>query len=263
MQLATWLEVVPMMLVIAAGLYVPGALIVAAAGGKSPLRVAALAPVVSMAVAGVGGILAYQVHVRWGWVCYLLSALIVLMLIAAVRFVIARRRATAEIAGAETTGTSETIKTDSSTHSSPSRRFATSRSNSTQRRRDWKRLVPALAGVLIAAVSVIVRLVQAMPSPDQITQTYDTVFHDNVLARIVQTGEASSLHALPPIRDVYPIAFQQFAALGKMVMPAATAPAAITCAWLVFAALVWPISILFLASEVCGDRALPSFLGGK
>ncbi|NMN01824.1 DUF6541 family protein [Bifidobacterium panos] len=260
MQLATWLEVVPMMLVIAAGLYVPGALIVAVAGGKSPLRVAALAPVASMAVAGVGGILVYQVHIRWGWVCYLLSALIVLMLIAAVRFAIARRRATAEIAGAETTGTSETIKTDSGTHSSPSRRLATSRSNPSQRRRDWKRLVPALAGVVIAAASVIVRLVHAMPSPDQITQTYDTVFHDNVVARIVQTGEASSLHALPPIRDVYPIAFQQFAALGKMAMPAATAPAAITCAWLVFAALVWPISILFLTREVCGDRVLPSFL---
>ena len=234
MQLATWLEVVPMMLVIAAGLYVPGALIVAAAGGKRPLRVAALAPVASMAVAGVSGILAYQVHIRWGWVCYLLSALIVLVLIVPVRIVPARCAMAA--------------------------RSAIVHYFAIARRCDWKRPVPALAGVLIAAVSVIVRLVHAMPSPDQITQTYDTVFHDNVVARIVQTGEASSLHALPPIRDVYPIAFQQFAALGKLAMPSATAPAAITCAWLVFAALVWPISILFLTREVCGDRALPGFL---
>ncbi len=248
MQLATWLEVVPMMLVVAAGLYVPGALIVAVAGGKrhkSLLRVAALAPIASMAVAGVSGILAYQVHVRWGWGCYLLSALIVLLLtvlarIAAVRFAIARR-------------------SDASLEASLATSLTTSRSNPSQRL-DYKRIVPALAGVFIAAASVILRLVRATPSPDQITQTYDTVFHDNVVARIVQTGEASSLHALPPIRDVYPIAFQQFAALGELAMPDATAPAAITCAWLVFAALVWPISILFLTREMCGDRALPSFL---
>ncbi|MBW3081303.1 DUF6541 family protein, partial [Bifidobacterium saguinibicoloris] len=114
--------------------------------------------------------------------------------------------------------------------------------------------------VLVAAVATVVRLVTSVASPDQITQTYDTVFHDNVVAHIVQTGEASSLHALPPIRDVYPIAFQQFAALGDMAFPALTAPAAVTCAWLVFGAVVWPVSILFLVRTVCGRHALSDFV---
>ena len=257
MQLATWLEVMPMMLIIAAGLYVPGALIVVAVEGVRPLRVVALAPIVSMVVAGVSGIIAYPLHIPWGWPCYLFSALIVLLAVAVMRVVgrqLARHRAAS--AASESAGTESLLRSPTNSiahppvHANPPPVASSA----------LMRSVPALAGLLIAAACVATRLIRAVPSPDQITQTYDTVFHDNVVARIVQTGEASSLHALPPIRNVYPIAFQQFAALGNMAVPAATVPAAISCAWLVFAALVWPVSVLFLTRELCGRRALSGFL---
>jgi hypothetical protein len=113
--------------------------------------------------------------------------------------------------------------------------------------------------LVVAAATVIVRLVHAVPSPDQITQNYDTVFHDNVVARIVKTGQASSLSALPPVRYIYPIAFQQFAALGVMAT-GMSVPAAVTCTWLIFGAVVWPVSMLFLVRSICGRNTISDVL---
>lgn len=251
MQLASWGAVAPLIIAVAAALYVPGALVVAAASTatrRTPLRIAALAPVVSMAVAGTGGIIAYMMGVPWGWAFHLTAMLLVLVVTIAARTLWRRtgrrRRMTNKDAG-------NTKRADRPTERPTARAYG---------RLMWMRRLAAPLGVAVAAATVAVRLIRAVPSPDQITQNYDTVFHDNIVARIVQTGEASSLHALPPIRDVYPIAFQQFAALGAMAMPDSTVPAAMTGTWLVFGAVVWPVSILFLVRAVCGKRPLTDFI---
>lgn len=254
MQLDSWIDVLPMLAAIAAVLYMPGALIVAATGQHRPLHIIALAVPVSMSIAGVGGILASTMDVRWGWGFHLAATLLVFAVVTAARAlwryarrngsrpqVAARRTAANSADPVATNHTNREVLPSAVTYG-------------------WHGWMPAVAGIIIAATMVTVRLIQAVPSPDQITQNYDTVFHDNVVARIVQTGEASSLHALPPIREVYPIAFQQFAALGAMIMPDTTVPAAMTCTWLIFGAVVWPVSILFLVRAVCGRRTLSDFI---
>ena len=227
MQLATWIDVIPMLLAIIGALFLPGGLIVVACGRRSPMDVAALGPVVSVTVAGISGIVADWIGISWGWVTYVMSALIVLSTVVVIR----------SLAGGKWTASAVRPSGVS-----------------------WRSWLPAVSGVCLSAVTTTVRLVSVVASPDQVTQNYDTVFHDNVVAHIIQTGQATSLHALEPIRDVYPIAFQQFAALGGLAVPSMTAPAAIICAWLVFAAVLWPIGILYLVRSICDVSPVTDFI---
>ena len=227
MQLATWVDVIPMIMAIIGALYLPGGLIVVACGRHSPMDVVALGPVASVTVAGTSGIVADLIGISWGWVTYVVSALIVLSAVVVIRS-LARGKWAASVV--RPSGVS------------------------------WRSWLPAVSGVCLSAVTTTVRLVSVAASPDQITQNYDTVFHDNVVAHIIQTGQATSLHALEPIRDVYPIAFQQFAALGGLAVPSMTVPASIICAWLVFAAVLWPIGILYLVRSICGVSPVTDFI---
>ncbi|MBW3081709.1 DUF6541 family protein, partial [Bifidobacterium saguinibicoloris] len=110
MQLATWLEVTPMAAVILAGLYLPGACVAVAAGSRRPLEVAALAPVVAMAVAGLGGVVAYSLHVRWGWGFYLASMAVVCACVAAASW--AMRRRSGRVGPADATGPADSDSAD-------------------------------------------------------------------------------------------------------------------------------------------------------
>ncbi len=85
MQLDSWIDVLPMLAAIAAVLYVPGALIVAATGQHRPLHIIALAVPVSMSIAGVGGVLASAMDVRWGWGFHLAATLLVFAVVTAAR----------------------------------------------------------------------------------------------------------------------------------------------------------------------------------
>ena len=239
MQLASWGSVIPMALLIAAALYLPGAAVTWAAGKRRILDIAALSPLVALAIAGMGGIVAAKIHLSWGWAFYLVSAALVAVLTWLIRFGWHKRDA-ARGWETQSTGTSDSQDDDGT------------------RNRTLAVVLVSLA-LVVAAATVIVRLAHAVPSPDQITQNYDTVFHDNVVARIVKTGQASSLSALPPVRYIYPIAFQQFAALGVMAT-GMSVPAAVTCTWLIFGAVVWPISMLFLVRSICGRDIISDVL---
>ena len=250
MQLATWAQTLPVILMIVLAVYLPGS-IVGLLAGRRGVDLVALAPVISIAIAGVGGVVVYPLGVRWGWGAYLLGAALVALVVFATRTTLAHVRGQShawwpgEAAALRPAGTAEVTS-------------AAEPTGSARGRLAW---LPATTGVAVALTTIAVRFIRAVPSPDQVTQNYDSVFHDNIVARIIITGEASSLHALPPIRDVYPIAFQQFAALGALAVPLTTATAAVTAAWLVFAALIWPCSMLFGVRRVCGAHPLTDVLG--
>ena len=237
MQLATWGQTLPVILMIAVAVYLPGTLITLVSGRRGADALA-LGPVVSIAIAGVSGIVVYPLGMRWGWAVYLVGAAVVCALVAGARMMLAR--------SGFVWAKDERYSFESLGDAGPSS--------------SWLRWAAPAFGIVLGASTTAVRLIRAVPSPDQVTQNYDSVFHDNIVARIIMTGQASSLHALPPIRDVYPIAFQQFAALGALAVPHTTATAAITSAWLVFAALLWPCSMLFLVRSICGVHASTDML---
>ncbi|ROT86425.1 DUF6541 family protein [Bifidobacterium mongoliense] len=234
MQLATWAQTLPVIFAVIAALYLPGGAI-ALALGRRGMDLLALASVVSIAIVGVSGIVVYPWGVRWGWGVYLACAAVICAVALGARCMLIR------------TGRG---------------RAADLRAAGRPRRGAYAYLAVAapVIGVALGACTTAVRLLRAVPSPDQVTQNYDSVFHGNIVARVIMTGQASSLHALPPIRDVYPIAFQQFAALGALAVPHTSAPAALTSAWLVFAAVLWPCSMLFLVRRICGVHMLTDVL---
>lgn len=260
MHLMTWSAAIPLIWWSAFGLYVPGALIALAAGRghRGWLEPLALGPVVSIALAGADGILFRPLHIRWGWMSYPCSALLALIVVVVVRMAAARYRRRRMDAG--------TSQGDVSNHARAGIEATAVPASITRSGLQgvphggalvhFVMALPALAGLVLAAASVSSRFVRAVPSPEQVTQNYDSVFHYNVLGRILMTGEASPLHALPPVRNVYPIAFQQFAALGALGAGGADAARfavpAMACTWLVFAALVWPVSVLYLVRTVLG-----------
>jgi hypothetical protein len=223
MELSTWQQAVPLVVAVILAIYVPGTLIAAAAGRRGTVELAALAPVVSLAIAGVGGVIAYPLGMRWEWWSYLMSCALVLVVVLsiagrreAMRLMQRRLRHTetanrASSAGsidsadsAQSGAATDTLQEDSvrpaSKRPTP-QTFAQCCREVLRLCRFW---LPACAGVALAALTVALRLMRAVPSPEQVTQNYDSVFHDNVVARIMLTGQASSLHALPPIREGLP-----------------------------------------------------------
>jgi uncharacterized membrane protein YcaP (DUF421 family) len=84
MELSTWQQAVPLVVAVILAIYVPGALIVAATGRRGIVELAALAPVVSLAIAGVGGVIAYPLRMRWEWWSYLMSCALVLIIVLSV-----------------------------------------------------------------------------------------------------------------------------------------------------------------------------------
>lgn len=249
MQLSTWPQAVPLIALVASAVYLPGMLIVAIFDRRKAMDIVALAPLVSIVIAGLSGVAAYPLGLRWNWWSYLAACLIVLVVALSAA---GRRRLLTQperFAPSEDRDTLAAQSPESTVRPSNFWGYAL-----------WRSSLPALSGVALAASTIVIRLMRAVPSPEQVTQNYDSVFHDNIVARIMLTGQASSLHALPPIRNVYPIAFQQFAALSGIAVHAASATTAITAAWLVFAGLIWPISMLYLVRAMCGRHVATDFL---
>ncbi len=111
----------------------------------------------------------------------------------------------------------------------------------------WLGLLP---GVLVGLIIVA----RGFRSPDNLSQTYDAVFHYNALRWIVASGDASSLTlgAIGPhkVSTFYPGAWHDLASLvvlgGTPLAVAANATAG------VIAAVVWPLACLFLSRQVFG-----------
>ncbi|EFA22939.1 DUF6541 family protein [Bifidobacterium gallicum] len=226
MQLASWGSAIAPTVLIMVALYVPGSIIawLAGAGRRRCTGILAWAPLISLIVATASGLWCARLGMRWGWAVYGCTAAFAALLVFVVQSLIHRSPAFVLSAG--------------------------------RLPRSWA----PVFGVLLAAVAIIGRLISAVPSPDQVMQNYDSIFHTNVVGHIVHSGQADMLHALPPVRDVYPIAFQQFAALGQLAVPSTTSPAAIMCAWIVFAACVNPISVLYVVRTVCGRHMLTDIM---
>lgn len=236
----------PLTLTVAGLLYLPGIMIVLAAGRRKCNEVLALAPVSAVALAGVDGIVLYPMHIRWNWASYLASAIVLAALCGLARTWMAKR------------GTKDKSGNRAQSRSA----FAIQKPESDDKGflRSACKSLPAASGIILAAGTIAGRLIEAVPSPEQVTQNYDSVFHENIVARIAMTGQASSLHALPPVRDVYPIAFQQFAALGNEIFSQTSTSSSVTCTWLIFAALVWPISMLYMVRSLVGPLPATDFL---
>ena len=139
-----------------------------------------------------------------------------------------------------------------------------------------RRVVPALprlrwtvvayAGAVLIPAALLTRgLVRLIGRPDNISQAWDNLFHLNAIRAVLDTGSGSSLtlgalgsgDRLNP----YPAAWHDLVSL-VVQGTGASIPAAVTAVTIVVAAMVWPISCIFLTTRVTGTRPVPVLLAG-
>lgn len=125
----------------------------------------------------------------------------------------------------------------------------------------------AVLGALTLAGSIIgCRLIQLFGRPDNVSQTYDGVFHLNALRYILDTGSASSLTlgGMPTYGErpsFYPAAWHGLVSL-LLEATGSSIPVAVNAVNLVIAAVVWPIGCLFLCTRITGNRPIPLLVTG-
>ncbi|SFB02111.1 hypothetical protein SAMN05216266_103329 [Amycolatopsis marina] len=229
----SWWQLVPAVLCTVAIVFLPGYLVVRSWAITGLVAVGTAAPVSIGLLAG-AAVAGPMIGVRWS----VLLLVVPTVILAAIGLVLRRL----------TPGALNT-------------RRATSRPV----RHRWTLLVYAGA-LLIPAVMLARGLIVMIGSPDNISQTYDNIFHLNALRYILDSGSGSTLtlggmYSNGADPSTYPAAWHDLVSLVVQVS-GASIPASINAVTLVVGALVWPISCIFLTTRVTGVRPVPVLFAG-
>ena len=126
--------------------------------------------------------------------------------------------------------------------------------------RYWADMLIAWFVVVVVFLVLFWCLGQIFGNIENISQTFDNVFHLNAVRYIVDTGNASSLRvsgftSSTGIGGFYPAAWHDVASLTQQ-LTGSTVPAAVNASNVAIAALVWPLSCLLLATASFGRRRI-------
>lgn len=221
-ELPSWIAAAPVLLVAIGWCLLPG-LLVAYTAGLRGVTAWGTAPVVSIGTVAVAAIAAGRLGVPWsGWVA--VTPAIGLAASAAVAGLVVRGR---------------TPRTSSD---------------------PWAVAVAGAAGLAIAAAIGVGTAAAGMGTVGTVSQTYDAVFHYNAVARLLATGNASSLvvgtlNVPGSLTSFYPAAWHDLVSL-VVISTGTTIPIASNVVAAVVAAVVWPLACLALVRQIVG----PSWL---
>lgn len=225
----SWFSTVPVMLACLVLLFAPGMLILAALGLQRWSYVA-VAPVLTVSIIAVTAIAAPYLGIGWSPLPVLAATVLTSGLLLGVRLLRQRRP------GADT---------------APRTRLAL--------RKPAKADVVAAVGFLAGFTAIALQLHRAFGRPENISQTFDNVFHLNAVRYILDSGNASSLTLSgmtsgdsPPY--FYPAAWHGLASL-LVQMTGAQISVAVNVLNLCVAAAVWTAGCMFLTRTVIGPNA--------
>ena len=214
----SWFDVVPVALVTAAWLVGPGAALSYAIGLRG-LSAWGMAPTLSMLIVPFTAVLADKLGLRWSPLV-VLGATAVVVAPAVIASLLLRRVAP-------------------------------------PRRTDPPRVLAAAALGLLPPIAIgWYVLVNGVGQPDQLSQTYDAIFHYSALAHILDTGNASSM-AMGTLGNVatpttfYPGGWHGLTTLVVLSTGVPIATAANVVAG-VISMLVWPLSCMLLVRQLIG-----------
>jgi hypothetical protein len=224
----SWLEAIPIFLAGVAWLLVPGVLITYGIGLRG-IAAVATAPIVSIALPATLAIIAARLGLGWSVPFVVVASLIVAAVVAGAGFLL-RRRAPARTADPRNV------------------------------------TVAAFVGLLPALVLGALIMVLGLHRPDQLSQTYDAVFHYNAVALILDTHNGSSLVmgtlATPGLGNVfYPAAWHDLTSL-VVLSTGSSIPLAANMFSSAATLVVWPLSCILLARQIFGKSRLALGLTG-
>lgn len=222
----SWFASLPAVLTAVLLLIVPGLLLGRALGLKA-FAVAALAPVLSIALVSVAGLLAPFIRIPWSlWPVAGLTAVGVVAALGVRRLLPARWR---------------TLHTE---------------------RRIDGRFWWALGGAALGGVIICARMVDVIGAPDHISQTFDNIFHLNAIRYIEDTGQASSLTLGAMTGGAfYPAGWHAFISLIAQTTTASV-PVAVNAGNIAIAAVAWPLGCVYLCQQVLGQSRAASVIAG-
>ena len=232
----SWLTSLPALLAAVAVVLFPGAALAWSLGFRRT-SLLGLAPVLSLSIAGVGAVLAPFVHVQWGLGVVLVTA----VLASAAAWAVTTR---------------------------PWRRQEPGAVRRTVQQGDgWQTMAAGAIGVAVGAVLIARRVMQLVGAPDNISQRYDDVFHLNAVRYILDTGNASTLNlgsmagGTGGLSSVYPAVWHSLGAL-VCQLTGASVPVSVNAVNIVASAVIWPISVVFLARVIIGPRPIGLMAAG-
>ncbi|WP_018760204.1 DUF6541 family protein [Arthrobacter sp. 135MFCol5.1] len=221
----SWFSVLPTALACLLLLFAPGTLLIVALGLRNPAFLA-VAPLLTVSVVSVSAIVAPYLGIGWS----LLPVGAATVLLAAVLFAIRRIPALRQ----------------------PVLPWRTALAGS------QRMLLLGGVGFGIGALSIAIQLRTAFGRPDNISQTFDNVFHLNAIRYVLDTGNASSMTLTgmtngdnPPY--FYPAAWHGLASL-LIQLTGAPLPASVNVLNLCIAAGVWTLGCMFLVRTLVGPN---------
>ncbi len=222
----SWFATVPVVLACLLLLFLPGMLVLAGLGLQRWSHVA-VAPVLTVSIVAVTAIAAPFLGIAWSILPVAGATVILAALLFVVRFAWHRRRGTVPPVLALP--------------------------------RPGKSLVVAATGFLAGSAAIALQLRSAFGRPENISQTFDNVFHLNAIRYVLDTANASSLTLSgmtsgdsPPY--FYPAAWHGLVSL-LVQMTGAQISVAVNILNLCVAAGVWTAGCMFLARTVVGPNA--------
>lgn len=231
----SWMQTIPTIIVGLLVLFLPGALLARTMGARGLTLWSASAPI-TVSVASVGAILLQMLNVRWSVASMVLVTLVVTAAAAGLR-VLWLRRTSGNLPRPEIGRLPGVLRS-----------------------------AAYLLAIGIPAAIISVRFTRIFGGPEHISQTYDNVFHLNALRVIADSGRASSLtlaslDASSNRLSFYPAAWHDVVAL-VVDASGSSIPVAVNVTNMIIAAVVWPLSAMFLVSTLTGRRPVPMMVTG-
>ncbi|ALE75435.1 hypothetical protein FRP1_25670 [Pseudonocardia sp. EC080625-04] len=276
----TWLSAVPVALAAAFWVVVPG-LLVTRVGGLRGITAWGAAPLVSVALIATSAVAGTALGVPWSpWVPSV-AAVLVAVPAGLLRAFVARRPAGSPLhrgwrsalrgwePGRRLRTTFVRLRTPRGMFAQGPEPLTTAlpqtwRTSAQREGADGRRAgLLATAGTLLAAALAWLAVVLGFGPVDQLSSTYDAVFHYSAVAHILATHDASSL-TLGTLTSpgsptaFYPGAWHDLVSLAAMTAGAGVPVATNAASWSV-AALVFPLSALLLTRQVLGRSAGAAF----
>ena len=220
----TWLEAVPLVLLAGAVFVVPG-LVFSFAVRVRGFSALLLAPIFSVALASVLSLVLPVIHVRWAPLSYGIGVLVVSALAFGVKIALARKWPDPAW--------------------TPQRRSI---------------IVASIFGLLGAGALIALQMGTAFITPENISQTYDNVFHLNAVRWAIDSGNASPLNlgAFTGI-SAYPSAWHAMTSLVAMAS-GVSIPIAVNVTNIAIGAFVWPMGALYLVHRLVGERLVSTVM---
>lgn len=220
-----WLSLLPILLSAAALLFIPGALVGASAGLRTPLIIG-LAPAISIAIISGTGVAAPILALPWGLTAVATATAVACLAALATRRLMAGRHP--QDAGSGATGLRPGLRS----------------------------IAVWCAAWPLSAAATGITIGRILNTPDAISQTFDAVFHLNAVEWILQTNNASSLRLFleAPQGSVYPLGWHTLVALTMKLCGATSIPMATNATVLAVAGLVWTSGCLTLTHVLFHGR---------